>query len=87
VRVVAPAAVGGKGAFCICERVKFTALLTYQLQFKAGSDLDKKLSKKMKVIKHVVCDSVNEKTIFSEKTMILALAWWEETCFAGKVSF
>lgn len=54
--------VGGKRILCICENhVKITDLLTYQLQFKAGSDLDEKLSKKTEVIKQVVCDSVNEK--------------------------
>lgn len=52
---------GGKRVLYICEHVKFAVLLMYQLQFKAGSDLDEKLSKKTKVIKQVVCDSVLEK--------------------------
>lgn len=58
---------GEKRVLCICECVKFTDLLTYQLQFKAGSDLEEKLSKKTKVIKQVVCDSVNEKSFSLRK--------------------
>lgn len=57
---------------CICELVRFTELLTFQLQFKVGSDLDEELSKKTEVIKQIVCDSVDEKSLF-EKTMIRAL--------------
>lgn len=58
---------GERERFAMCECVKFTDLLTYQLQFKAGSDIDEKLSEKTKVLKRFVCDSVNEKPFYLRK--------------------
>lgn len=58
-----PYKLGGKERVYICEFVNFMELLTFQLQFKVGSDLEEKLSKQTEVIKQIVCDSVNEKSL------------------------
>lgn len=58
-----PYKLGGKEGVYICEFVNFMELLTFQLQFKVGSDLEEKLSKQTEVIKQIVCDSVNEKSL------------------------
>jgi len=66
--------------------VRFTELLTFQLQFKVGSDLDEKLSKKTEVIKQIVCDSVDEKSL-SVKTMIHALTCAKSPVLLAKSYF
>lgn len=83
--VLFPTAVGER-VLCICELVRFTELLTFQLQFKVGSDLDEKLSKKTEVIKQIVCDSVDEKSLF-EKTMICALTCAKSPVLLAKSYF